>query len=321
MGGNSRSEVSPRIITVAGCKGGVGKSIIASALAIEAGRRGLDVILVDADLGGANLHTYRGSQAPEWVISDFLSRRAEKIEQIVLETEFEGVRFISCAGNAPSQANLKFAQKIKIIKSLFSLKADLLVIDIGAGSSYDVMDFFSMTDGGIVVSAPEPASIINSYGFVKNVAYRRFGREFKQNSLAKEVLRHGMNPGAEGGIAGITESLSELTTVNPECWLKPKSVLSAFMPDIIMNRTASRGNGRLGDKLKSIIGEYLSIEARCLGEVVDDPAVRVSARKMVPFTILAPECEAAECIREIAGHLFESKSELSEAPPLEARMA
>ena len=73
------------IITVAGCKGGVGKSVIASSLAIEAGKCGADVILVDADLGGPNLHTYLGISRPERVLSDFLSRRYRNIEDIVLD--------------------------------------------------------------------------------------------------------------------------------------------------------------------------------------------------------------------------------------------
>jgi flagellar biosynthesis protein FlhG len=202
---NGRSQEACKIATVAGCKGGVGKSVIACAIAIEAGRSGLDVILVDADLGGPNMHTYLGIQSPELVISDFLSRRIPTIEQIILRTEYPGVSFVSSAGNSPSQANLRFAQKAKIMKSLSLITSDLLIIDIGAGSSYDVMDFFSLTDGGIIVSTPEPTSIINSYSFVKNVAYRRITREFRNNSLATEILRRGMNPAAEDGIPEMRE--------------------------------------------------------------------------------------------------------------------
>jgi flagellar biosynthesis protein FlhG len=112
------SGTSRRIVTVAGCKGGVGRSVLASGLAIEAGKCGADVILVDADLGGPNLHTYLGIRRPERVISDFLSRCVKTIEEIVLDTELAGVRFISCAGNVPSQANLRFVQKTKIIEAI-----------------------------------------------------------------------------------------------------------------------------------------------------------------------------------------------------------
>jgi flagellar biosynthesis protein FlhG len=298
------SGESRRIITVAGCKGGVGKSVIACAIALEIGRLGKDVVLVDADLGGANLHTYLGMQSPKYVISDFLSRHVKTIEGIVLDTDFEGVRFISSAGNVPSQANPKFSQKAKIIKSLLSLKADYIIIDIGAGSSYDVMDFFSMTDDGILVTIPEPTSIVNSYGFVKNVVYRKFCMAFREYSLVMELVKRGMNPDSNGGISAIQELMGEMATVSPECWLRAKSMLSRFNPNIVVNMVSSESEARLGEKLRTIIGKYLSINAECLGEVFDDPSVRLAAKKMVPLSVMAPDCKAVRSIRKVVQRLL-----------------
>ncbi len=317
------ADTPRRIITVAGCKGGVGKSVVACALALELGKLGKDVILVDADLGGPNLHTYLGMQAPKYVLSDFLSRRVKAIEGIVIETDFAGVRFISSAGNVPSQANPKFAQKTKIIKSVRSLEADFIIADIGAGSSYDVMDFFSMTDDGILVTIPEPTSIVNSYGFVKNVIYRRFTSAFRQYSLVMELIKRGMNPDGDAGISGIQELMGELATLNPECWFKAKSMLSHFMPNIIVNMTASEGDIRLGHKLRTIIAKYLSIDAVYLGQVEEDSAIRVSAKKMVPFPVFAPDCKATLSIRRIVQGLLQSASDTyqHEATPMEAQLA
>lgn len=308
---------SRRIITVAGCKGGVGKSVIACAIALEIGKLGKDVILVDADLGGANLHTYLGMQAPKHVMSDFLSRRVKTLEGIILDTDFARVRFISSAGNVPSQANPKFSQKAKIISGLLSLKADYIVVDIGAGSSNDVMDFFSMTDDGIVVTIPEPTSIINSYGFVKNVVYRKFCMSFREYSLVMELLKRGMNPDSNGGISAIQELMAELATISPECWLKAKSMLSRFNPNIVVNMAGSESEARLGEKLRTIIGKYLSINAECLGEVYDDPAVRTSAKKMIPLSAMAPDSKAVQCVRRIVQRLLRQRLVV----PTVARMA
>lgn len=300
-----KNTVEPkRIITVAGCKGGVGKSIVAVGLALELGRRGNKVVLVDADLGGANLHTYLGIQAPRFVINDFLTRHVSSIEKIILPTDFEGVSFISSAGNIPSQANPKFAQKIKIINSLMALRTDVIIVDIGAGSSYDVMDFFSMTDKGVLVTVPEPTSIINSYGFVKNVVYRRFMTLFRQYPLVVDLIKRGMNPDAENGISAIKELLADLAVVNPECWLKAKSMLSSFMPNIIVNMTSTESDVKLGEKLKAIITKYLSVEATCLGEIPEDPSVKTSAKKMVPFSVLAPNSNASQAVKRIVQHLL-----------------
>lgn len=317
------AETSRRIITVAGCKGGVGKSVIACAIALELGKSGKDVVLVDADLGGPNLHTYMGIQSPKQVMSDFLSRRAKEIRDIAIETDFPGVRFISSAGNVPSQANPKFAQKAKIIKSVRSLDAEFIIIDIGAGSSLDVMDFFSMTDDGILVTIPEPTSIVNSYGFVKNVLYRKLTMAFRQYSLVMELLKRGMNPDGEAGIAGIQELMGELSTVNPECWLKAKSIISNFRPNVIVNMTTSEDDALLGQKLKIIIGKYLSIDAAYLGQVEEDPIVKASSKRMVPFPVLAPTCKASLSIKKIACLLLEPPSEDSrpETEPVKVRLA
>ncbi|RJP70953.1 MAG: MinD/ParA family protein [Candidatus Abyssobacteria bacterium SURF_17] len=309
-----------RIITIAGCKGGVGKSVIACAIAMEVGRSGENVILVDADLGGPNLHTYLGVQSPAYVMSDFLSRRTKRIDEIVVPTEYPGVRFISSAGNVPGQANPKFAQKAKIINSIYSLNADCIILDIGAGSSYDVMDFFSMTDAGILVTTAEPASIINSYGFVKNVLYRRFCLEFRAYPVVMDLLKRGMNPDGDAGISAINEIMGELASLSPQCWLKAKSVLSSFRPNIIVNMTTSESEARLGQKLKTIIGKYLSVDATCLGHVFEDPAVRASAKKLVPFMVAEPDCKAAACVRKIVERLLYPAQDVPESEPLTAEV-
>lgn len=304
---------SRRIISVAGCKGGVGKSVIACGIALELGRLGRDVILVDADLGGPNLHTYLGIQAPEFVMSDFLSRRVKTIEQIALKTDFPGVRFISSAGNVPSQANPRFAQKTKIINSLRALEAEFIIVDIGAGSSYDVMDFFSIIDSGLLVTIPEPTSIVNSYGFVKNVLFRRFTTAFRKFSLVMELLKRGMNPDGESGISGIQELMSKMSEVSPECWREATSILDNFRPNLLVNMAVTEDDVKLGHKLKAIIEKYLSINATFLGQVEEDPAVRISAKKMIPFTVLAPDCKATQSIKNIAALLAQPPAPASES--------
>jgi flagellar biosynthesis protein FlhG len=299
----------------------VGKSVIACSLALEIGKSGKDVILVDADLGGPNLHTYLGIQSPAFVMSDFLSRRLKRIEEIALETNYPGVRLISSAGNVPSQANPKFAQKAKIISSLRSLKTDFIVIDIGAGSSYDVMDFFSIIADGLLVTIPEPTSIVNSYGFVKNVLYRRFTMAFKQYSLVMELLKRGMNPDGENGISGIHDLMNELSDINHQCWLTAKSILDNFKPNLVVNMAATDDDVQLGYKLKAIIEKYLTIEPTFLGQVEDDQVIRTSAKRMIPFTVLEPDCRAAISIRDIADRLLQAPAEADTAAIADSRFS
>ena len=71
-----------RILSVGGGKGGIGKSLISANLAIALARRGKRVVLVDADLGGANLHTTLGLDLPRRTLSDFIDRKVERLEEV-----------------------------------------------------------------------------------------------------------------------------------------------------------------------------------------------------------------------------------------------
>jgi len=153
------------------------------------------------------------------------------------------------------------------------------------------------------------------------VLYRRLSRAFREYSLVTELLNRGMNPNGDGGISGAHELMGELARVNPDCWLKAKIMLSKFTPNIIVNMTNSENDIKIGYKLKAIISKYLSINAVFLGQIDDDPAVRISAKKMVPFSVYAPGCKAAKCIQHIVDILLNPASGGPERRPVGARLA
>ena len=175
-----------------------------------------------------------------------------------------------------------------------------------------------MTDGGILVTTPETASIINSYGFMKNVIYRRFGRIFKGKERLSGLLERGTNPEADGGISDIEQFLGELAELDPDCGAEVRALLSQFRPGIIVNRADSAVEAGVDEKLKAIARKYLSIEAECLGAIVEDLYVKAAARKMIPFPVFAPDCPAAQSMRRIAARLLDR---LQVDAPLESQTA
>src|SRR4051794_27501646 len=74
------------IIAVGGGKGGVGKSLLAANIAIYLAQLGKRVVLFDADLGGANLHTFVGIERPATTLGDFFDKRVSRLEDCVLQT-------------------------------------------------------------------------------------------------------------------------------------------------------------------------------------------------------------------------------------------
>src|SRR5882724_10833048 len=73
-----------RIIAVGGGKGGIGKSLVSANLGIALAQRGSSVVLVDADLGGANLHSCLGVAQPQVSLSDFVNRNVARLEDVAV---------------------------------------------------------------------------------------------------------------------------------------------------------------------------------------------------------------------------------------------
>ena len=137
-----KKDAVPVIWAVGGGKGGVGKSVISTLLAFWLVRMGKRTILVDMDLGGANLHTLLGIKSPERTLNDFVTRRYSALEDICIPTPEKKLRLISGASEILSLSNPHFSQKVKIIKNIFKLDADYVILDLGAGTSFNVLDFF-----------------------------------------------------------------------------------------------------------------------------------------------------------------------------------
>src|ERR1043165_8706287 len=104
----------PRIIAVAGGKGGVGKSTIAVNLALALGRLGLRATLVDADLGAANLHTMLGGLHPTTGRGDFLDHRVEPLDALKTPVPIPTLTLVS-GTSRPGAANLGKRDKLRLL--------------------------------------------------------------------------------------------------------------------------------------------------------------------------------------------------------------
>ena len=135
--------------------------------ALSLGRAKKSVTLLDGDLGGANLHSFLGVGFPELSLSDLLQRRVEHIDDVTIPTAYQGVSLISGAFDTLSAVSPKYAQKIRLLRQIASTGADYTFLDLGSGTSFNVLDFFLIADLGVVSVIPEPTSVENAYRFVK----------------------------------------------------------------------------------------------------------------------------------------------------------
>ncbi|MEX2443570.1 MAG: MinD/ParA family protein [Alkalispirochaeta sp.] len=157
-----------RIITIASGKGGVGKTNVATNLALAYGALGQKVILMDADLGLANVNVVLGI-IPKYNLYHVI-RKQKQMRDILMDTEY-GIQIVAGASGFAKIANLSEEERYSFIEELQHLsEADVIIIDAGAGVSNNVLAFVAAADEAIIVTTPEPTAITDAYGIIKIIA-------------------------------------------------------------------------------------------------------------------------------------------------------
>ena len=161
-----------QIIAVASGKGGVGKSLISANLAIALAQKDKNTVLADLDLGGSNLHLVLGEKAGTKGIGTFLNNSKTSIESIHYPTSWKNLKFIPGEAELPGVANITASTKKRLLRSLNSLDADFLILDLGAGTSFNTIDLFLLSGCGMLISTPTYTATLNAYLFLKNAIFR-----------------------------------------------------------------------------------------------------------------------------------------------------
>ena len=122
-------------------------------------RLGKRTVLVDLDLGGANLHTCFGMANSKRTLSAFIEGRQRDINEFVQPIPHTTLGLISGASGGLEIANIKHFQKQKILRNLRLIDADYVILDLGAGTTFNTLDFFTQADHGIVAVIPDPTIV------------------------------------------------------------------------------------------------------------------------------------------------------------------
>ena len=165
-------------ISVASGKGGVGKTNLALNLGFALHELGQSLVLLDADLGLANLDVLLGL-SPEKNIQDLLGNTSA--ESVVVPLASEGFVFLPSASGVAELVDLDEDVQSLLLNKLDALfrEYDYLIMDLGAGISPTVLSFAAMTQERIVVITPEPTSLTDSYALIKVLCTQHRIRNFQ----------------------------------------------------------------------------------------------------------------------------------------------
>src|SRR5574344_1439757 len=182
---SSKPEHKTRIIAITSGKGGVGKTNLSVNMAIAYAQTGKKVILIDGDLGMANVNVLLNI-VPKYNLMQVINHQ-KKMSEIILDTEF-GIKFIAGANGFSKIANLTVEELDYFAKEFSSLNnADIIIIDTGAGIANNVLPFVAAPDEVYVVTTPEPTAITDAYGIIKIITTEIVNREINLKLLVNRV--------------------------------------------------------------------------------------------------------------------------------------
>jgi flagellar biosynthesis protein FlhG len=292
----------PRILAIGGGKGGVGKSVLAVNLGAALARTGNEVVVVDADLGGANLHTLFGISDPDLTLSDFLTKPSVDFNDIALLTPIPGLKLVSGARALLEAANPKYVQKSKIVRHIRGLDADHVILDLGAGTGFNVLDFFLVSHRGIIVVVPEPTSVENAYHFIKTAFFRKLKQTSPRDRVATALDRV-LDNGEFAPSKTARDLVADVMAFDINVGAALLASSATFSASIVVNRAASPSDELLAADMSTACREYYGFGVEALGTLPMDPMVVKSVVDRDPVVTSRPECPFSMAIRRLALNL------------------
>jgi flagellar biosynthesis protein FlhG len=301
----------PILIAVGGAKGGIGKSVFSTNLGVLLSQMGNKTILVDLDLGGANLHLHLGETSIPQTINDFLSQRASNLKEIVVTTKY-GPSLIGGDSSQLGIANIGFSLKLKLLRSIRMIDADYVVLDLGSGSSFNTIDFFLAADHGLVLTTCDPSAYLNAYTFIVVSVIRKLNRLFRSesnpvNEKDEEIIRlvEEATLSRNGNrVKTVSQLLERVKKEQPGHLASIKRTLEKFRPYLVANMVESESDAILMvERIEKAKKRMLSVDVGYLGALPYHPEIKSSTRELVPAVAKSPRGNLARFMGNLVRNL------------------
>ncbi len=267
--------------------------MVIANLALLLARTGKKVCLVDLDIGGSDVHLLFGLFEPKRTLTDFLTRQVESINDLIHTLySYHGLQLIPGTGETLQTSNMTYQEKHRLLRGLEAIEADILLIDVGAGTSYHALDFFMQSDIQICVTLPDPTAIMDLYTFLQLATIRKvLGGFLSKSDVAVALKNHSFKSLQE--VFELAEKTSEGAKE------KGQQALRYFHPLLIVNRDSENGSVDK-TKLCKMVRKYLGIEIPELGVIPEDDKIIKALKAFMPICELYPSSPAASSLTAVA---------------------
>ncbi|MDR1396405.1 MAG: P-loop NTPase [Desulfarculales bacterium] len=304
----------PLVLSVGGGKGGIGKTVITANLGMVMARLGHSALIIDADLGGSDLHNLLALDNSEPGLGELLTGRGHELSGLIKPVREPRLYFVPGDACLPNAANPKFQRKRKLFRDISRLSQDFVLLDLGAGSSLTVTDFFLSTPFTLLVMTPEQAAELNAFNFYKNMVYRLLtplSRESRGLAAALALFRErSRGPGSQA-------MLSLLASLDGDTEKQARALLAGIRPKLVLNRLRSIDEFIQARQVQAWADEDLGLNVEIMAFLPEDEVVRESARSGTPALDLdprAPFCRALTLLGlKLAPHAGKGKQWLEAA--------
>ena len=300
---DTNDEAAPlerHVIAVGSGKGGVGKTLVSSSLALRLAELGTrPVVAVDLDLGGANLHTGLGIKRPTFGLNRFILDHAP-LKTLSQESGLDRLEFVGGASDIIGFAEFSEGDRARFLEELDGFREETLILDLGAGSSLFNLDLFCTADQGVLVTTTEPTAVQNAYGFLRASIYRRLRLLFEGEEALLDMLDDAMNHRGGEEIDSVPALLKRVARYNRSAASRIEEIVTGLKIGVVVNMATASEAAEIAEKLAQVVLQHLRARLDLLGNVDFDKSVHRSVREWRPFVVHFPKSRAARKLESVA---------------------
>jgi flagellar biosynthesis protein FlhG len=237
-----------------------------------------------------------------------LEKEVNDIHDVVLETTQPNLSIISSSGCSLEIANLYYDQKLKLIRAINKLSYDYVFIDLGSGTHFNTLDFYLISNHGILITTPEPVSIENMFRFIKSIYLRKLKAVFKEhglNIICNEYLKNAK----ESHIASLSDIMNFVKQYDDKNNTSIENYIKDEKIGLILNQFRWQVDTEFGHKITKICNKHLYFSYHFLGTISSDNKIADATMNNRVFVKEYSYAKAATEIYNIARAITKEFSE------------